>query len=141
MFRALAFIVGIALVAGCLGSDKTFPDESDQVRTLHVNAYQKDEGAIVEVSGLGDDHQERAFRGHVRVVLEKALHPEANVQYERVKEYDADVTARDFSSATVAYWKLTIPPPDLATDTSYRVVATATIAGRSFEGSALFDHA
>ena len=138
---ALAFV----LVAGCLGTDKTFPDESDQVRALHVNAYEQRSGAsprpaIAEISGLGSDQQERAFHGHVRVLLEKALHPEANVQYERAKEYDQDVTSSDFASPTVAYWSFVIPAGDMPGAGSYRVTATATILGRDYGASALFSY-
>ncbi len=142
---ALALALACAVVPGCLGSDKTFPDESAQVRSLHVNAYAlvgapPPRPAIVEVSGLGPDGQERAFHGHVHVLLEKALHPETDVRYERVKEYDADLSAHDFSSATVPYWKLTLPASDLPDEASYRATATAAIDGHAapFSANALF---
>jgi hypothetical protein len=138
-------LLAVAMLAGCLGSDKIFPDESGQVRSLHVNAYAEvgaaaPRPAIVEVSGFGPDGQERAFRGHVRVTIEKALHPEADVEYERVKEYDADVTAPDFSSRTVPYWKLVVPAADLPAEATYRASATAAIPGHAapLSASALF---
>jgi hypothetical protein len=142
---SLAFALALALFGGCLGGDHTFPDESDQVRSLHVNPYEATGGAaprpaFVEVSGLGPDKQERAFAGHVRVTIEEALHPEANVEYRFLKAYDADVTAGDFSSPTVAFWKLTIPSSDLPDVASYRASATATIRGATFNASGLFDY-
>lgn len=136
---ALAFALG-----GCLGSDHTFPDESDQVRSLHVNAYESIHPAtssvIVEVYGWGSDKEERAFHGHVHVALEKALHPEKDVQYEPVKAYDVDVTSADFSSQTVPVYKFAIAAADVPGAASYRATATATVLGKDLTDSALFDY-
>src|SRR5438067_12984381 len=113
--RAARLLVAVALLAGCLGIDRTFPDESDQVRAVRVNAYEAVSGsapkpAFVEVQGLDGDSAPHAFRGHVRVVLEEqhGHAPDGPPTYSDVKTFDVDVSPTDFVGGQAPMFSLRV---------------------------------
>lgn len=146
--RALVPLLVLALLSGCFlkGEERSFPDKSDEVRRMHVNAYAAVEGAprtaTVESSGLGPDGQERAFHGTLRIRLELQHNGTTEPTYTPVKEWTLEVDADDFSTPTVPFHRFTIPADAFPQDGTYRVKVGARIGDRDVpEGSALFAYA
>lgn len=139
-------LVLLAALSGCLGVDRTFPDETDQVVALHVNAYTSTtEGeprdGIVEVSGLGADGQERAFKAELRLALQLQIYDEPEPQYRRVREWTVPVDALDFSSPDVPFYRFVIAERDFPETGTYQATAVTTLGpDRRLEASALFHH-
>lgn len=140
-----ASLVLAPFAAGCLleGEEKHFPDESGEVRRMHVNAYAAVEGAprtaMVESSGLGEDGQERAFKGTLRIRLELQHNGTGEPTYAPVKEWTLEVDADDFASPTVPHHRFVIPAETFPQDGTYRVKVGARIGDRDVpEASALF---
>lgn len=139
-------LLAAALASGCLGGERTFPDETVDVVALHVNAYaetdpEPPQDVIVEISGLGGDKQERAFEADLRIVLERQTYAEPEPSYARVGEWTLQVRAPDFSSPTVPHVTHVIPDADVPEEGTYRVTVVALLAtGREVQASALFHH-
>lgn len=132
-------------LAGCLleGEERHFPDLSGEVVRMHVNAYAATEGAprtaTIESSGLGADGEERAFRGTLRIRLERQHNGTTEPTYEPVREWVVEVDAMDFSSPSVPFHRHSIPAETFPTDGTYRVKVGARIGDRDIpEASALF---
>ena len=144
--RAWVPLLALLLAAGCFGSDRTFPDETDQVVRLHVNAYAETDpdpptDVVVEVSGLGADGEERAFEADLTFLLERQDYDEPEPRYAKVGEWSRHVDAPDFASPTVAYFDFRIPEADVPSGGTYRVSVTAKLAsGKEVGASALFHH-
>ncbi|MFA5861033.1 MAG: hypothetical protein WDA16_05000 [Candidatus Thermoplasmatota archaeon] len=137
-----AIVLSALLLAGCLGGERTFPDESDQVQKLRVNAYAlpgapSPRPAIIEITGLGSDGQERAFRGHLSIVLD-ARPDGSQADAARVRTWELDVFPTQFASTTVAMYKITVDPGNIPADGNYSASATASIQGNVFNASASF---
>lgn len=144
----LAPLLLAASAAGCFleGEERSFPDESDEVVRMHVNAYAAVEGAprtaTVESSGLGEDGQERAFHGTLRIRLELQRNGTTEPTYAPVEEWAFGVDADDFGTPTVPFHRFIIPADAFTEDGTYRVKVGARIGGRDVpEGSALFAYA
>lgn len=140
--RGLLLVLAL-LASGCLGADHVFPDESDQVQRLHVNAYAPVGAAaprpgIVEVSGLGGDEQARAFHGQLVFQLDEQTQASPVQQYAPVRNWTVAVTSDDFASTTVPFYRVTLPASNFPRDGTYRASVTATILGRTFQDEALF---
>lgn len=144
MRQALAWVTTALVLAGCLGSDKTFPDETSAVTQIHLNAYQEPNGsrdrpAILEVRGIGADGQEVAFLGTLAFQIdEQKLGADGSATYLPVKSWSADVAPKDFSSPTVAYYRTTLAPSDLPDNATYRATVTATLGARALNATQLF---
>jgi hypothetical protein len=138
-----ALLLALTL-SGCLGAERTFPDESVHTTDLRVNAYTDVHSpaphtAIAELSGAGDDGEARAFRGDV--VLTLALQEGGQTgpaTYRTVKEWRLSLSAQDFSSGTVPYYKHVIPASDFPQEGTYRASASGNVGGRDLSASALF---
>ena len=137
----------LALLPGCFleGEERSFPDESDLVQRMHVNAYAAVEGAprtaTVESSGLGADGHEHAFAGTLRIRLEIQRNGTTDPSYHPVKEWTVEVDADDFSTPSVPFHRFTIPADAFPEDGTYRVKVGARIKGKDVpEGSALFSY-
>lgn len=144
--RAALPLAAIILAAGCLGVDRTFPDETEQVVRLHVNAYTSTDPAdraagMVEVSGLGEDGEERAFQADLRVALQLQLYDEPEPDYRRVREWNVKVDAPDFASPDVPFYRFVIAEGEFPETGTYQATAVAELSdGRRLDASALFHH-
>lgn len=145
MRRTLA-LLALTLASGCLGAERTFPDETGQVVRLHVNAYTSTDPAdanagIVEVSGLAEDGEERAFQAELRIALQLQTYAEPEPTYRRVREWSVLVDAPDFASPDVPFYRYVIDADAFPESGTYRAAAVAELAdGRRLDASALFAH-
>ena len=143
--RGALLVAALSLLAGCLGVERTFPDETDQVVRLHVNAYTsttagQPRDGIVEVSGLGADGEERAFKADLRVALQLQIYDEPDPEYRRVREWDVGVDAPDFASPDVPYYRFVIAEREFPETGTYQATVIATLHGERMDASALFHH-
>lgn len=140
----LLLAAALLLVAGCLGAERTFPDESVSTTGLRVNAYTDvhspaPHSAIFEVSGVGDDGEPRAFRGEV--VLTLALQEGGETSpptYRTVKEWRLSLGPQDFASGGIPYYKHVVSASDVPEEGTYRAGVAGQVAGRDLSASALF---
>lgn len=136
--------LALLLLAGCLGAERTFPDESVSTTGLRVNAYTDvhsaaPHSAIVELSGVGDDGEPRAFHADVRLTL--ALQEggqTAPPTYRTVKEWRLALGPQDFASGTIPYYKLVVRASDFPEEGTYRARAEGQVGGRDLSAGALF---
>ena len=97
--RALSLLAAALALAGCLGSDHIFPDDSAKVVAVHVNAYAKvGQDAVVEITGRDASNVTRAFRGPVHITLEEQHDPPEPPTYTHVTERSVSLTADSFSN-------------------------------------------
>jgi|ERR1051325_308105 hypothetical protein len=137
------FVLGI-LLSGCLGADRTFPDESVSTTGLRVNAYtdvhsDAPHSALVELSGTGEDGEPRAFHGDVVLKLELQEGGQSGpATYRTVQEWKLSLGPQDFASGTIPYYKHVIPASDFPEEGTYRASAAGQVGGHSLSASALF---
>ena len=141
--RAASLLLAALLAAGCvdLGTDKIFPDESDKVVALHLNAYAKvGEDGVVEVTGFDAGNVTRAFKGTVRFLLAQQHDPPSPPTYTAVKEWSVELTAESFSNpGNHPVHVERIPRATFPEVGTYKITAEATIGGRALPPeSALF---
>lgn len=144
--RAFALLAVLVTSAGCLGSDRTFPDESAEVMRLHVNAYAETDRepptrGIVEVSGLGVDGDKRAFEGELLIALALQHRDDDGPRYEVLRTWTLKVHAPDFSSPKEALYRHVIEEDEFPSQGTYQASVRASLStGATVEGSALFAH-
>lgn len=146
MRPALALLAAALVLSGCTlpGESRLFPDESDQVVRLHVNAYQSNDDprlALVEISGLGVEGQEHAFRGQVRVRLDLQVPAEPRPTYAFVEEWVLELDADDFASTAAPHHVFRVSGEAFPRDGTYRASVAGTIGEREpLPASALFSY-
>lgn len=140
------FLAPVLLPAGCLleGENRAFGDESGRVSSLRVNAFQGEHegaaGGVVEVTGVAEEGTFHAFRGEIRVTLERQRPGEDQPTYGFVKAWSLEVEEDDFASPTIPKVVHVIPPADFPEPGTYRVRVSATAGSRALtETTALFD--
>jgi hypothetical protein len=144
MRRLLPALAALLLAAGCLGVDRTFPDESTETTALRVNAYtdvqsRSPHSALIELSGVGEDGEPRAFSGDVVIALALQEGGDSGPPtYRTVKEWRVSLTPGEFASGSIPYYKHEAPAGDFPEEGTYRASATASVAGRDLTASALF---
>lgn len=140
---SLALVVALALAAGCVaGEPRYFDDQTEDVRSLRVNAYQDVENgvAVIEVRALGADGLERAFKGDLRLGLDRQDRSSEPHRFVAYKAWRDGVTADDFASPTVPTYILRVAAKDMLHVTTYRAWANATVGGQTLTADpALFD--
>jgi hypothetical protein len=121
-----------ALAAGCLGTDHVFPDESDKVVAIHVNAYAKvGQDGVLELSGHDGGNVTRAFAGTVRFLLEEQHDPPSPPTYTKVKEWSVALKAPDFANpGNHPLHAEAVPRGTFPEAGTYRVLVDATVGGR-----------
>lgn len=134
-------LLALALV-GCIeGEEVSFPDGSDEVERLRVNAYATPEGALVETTGVGADGSYHAFRGRLTIVLERQMEGDAAPTYAAVREWTVDVEEDDFASPTIPMHRHAVPSSELGEAGTFRVRVAARVGDRELGGEpALFAH-
>jgi len=131
------------LVAGCvdLGTDHVFPDESDKVVALHLNAYAKvGQDGVLEITGFDAGNVTRAFSGEVKLLLAQQREPPTPPEYVKVKEWSVSLTSDSFTNpGNHPVHVESIPRATFPEAGTYKITADATARGRSLPPeSALF---
>lgn len=131
--RVTPVLLALLALAGCLGTDHVFPDESGKVVKLHVNAYAKiGQDGVVEITGRDAQNVTRAFKGEVRMLLEEQHQPPEPPTYTTVTERVLSLTADSFTNpGDFPLHVETIPRATFPEAGTYRVTLRATVEGRA----------
>lgn len=133
--RTLPLLLAALVLAGCadLGTDHVFPDESDKVTALHLNAYAKvGQDGVVEITGVDGENVTRAFAGSVKLLLAQQHQPPDPPTYTAVKEWTLDLKSEDFSNTgNHPVHTETIPRSTFPEAGTYKLTAEGVVAGRT----------
>ncbi|GEM_PF-5659311 len=130
--RPASLVVAALALAGCLGTDHVFPDESDKVSAIHVNAYDKvGQDGVIEITGRDAGNVTRAFRGAIHLTLEEQHEPPDPPTYSFVAQRDVPLTADSFTNqGDFPIHVETIPRSTFPEAGTYRVTLSATVGDR-----------